>query len=727
MKRSLLFGWILFALFLLVFTSAFEFLTNNQGSFDQGTYVNTTYNITLQGLQLNSSRHENITAGTYTSMIFDAGRNATWQSITLDRKLTQQEYLFVVEGTGSVYASHNGGVNWTKRNNDYGHGSNTRDMMADDKYVYILYSNSGKEVWRSSDVGRTWILMNSTISGNAVLVSEADSRNNLYVISGPGTVYKSNTSGTTWTVQGDFNGGGATNARALAINGTDALFVVDGNDAVYMSTNEGVNWTQRISDYGGGAVDDMDASNSSLYILFNKQIYRSNNSGASWGIINNSFTPYSQDGLRLHIARNNYFYVIDDPGRIFRSLDQGFTWKDIGDFNNGASNNALGLTSLLISTNVTYQVRSCSLSNCSDGTFQGPTGAGSVYHAPSSSFSFLGRYFQYWLNLTAQDGYITPDVYNITTSYLLSQLSSTANLTLNGTAGNITTLQGRNITILGELIGTNGTLNISIDSLVEASGNAPLTYIKNFTTNGTFAVGLWYYGDENFTASNATYFVTVQPEQSSGSNQTNQTNQTSGGSTGGSSSSSSGPGFSPNTGNSAFDSKYRSGEAPATAQRSPSVPSPSSPSASAPAATQTPTPSSGLDSITGAAVSTSSSRLLKMTPSDKVVGLVFLILILAVLLLYLIKHIRQRNEPLIQRFKKVISSQPSQQHSLYLNNLKKIYEKDSLSRQLEQVNNNHVFKQPPQRNIKIQQPLLQNVQRTKAGKAVVALKEVYKL
>ena len=116
-----------------------------------------------------------------------------------------------------------------------------------------------------------------------------------------------------------------------------------------------------------------------------------------------------------------------------------------------------------------------------------------------------------------------------------------------------------------------------------------------------------------------------------------------------------------------------------------------------------------------------------MTPSDKVVGLVFLILILAVLLLYLIKHIRQRNEPLIQRFKKVISSQPSQQHSLYLNNLKKIYEKDSLSRQLEQVNNNHVFKQPPQRNIKIQQPLLQNVQRTKAGKAVVALKEVYKL
>ena len=185
-------------------------------------------------------------------MIFDAGRNATWQSITLDRKLTQQEYLFVVEGTGSVYASHNGGVNWTKRNNDYGHGSNTRDMMADDKYVYILYSNSGKEVWRSSDVGRTWILMNSTISGNAVLVSEADSRNNLYVISGPGTVYKSNTSGTTWTVQGDFNGGGATNARALAINGTDALFVVDGNDAVYMSTNEGVNWTQRISDYGGG-------------------------------------------------------------------------------------------------------------------------------------------------------------------------------------------------------------------------------------------------------------------------------------------------------------------------------------------------------------------------------------------------------------------------------------------------------------------------------------------
>ena len=108
----------------------------------------------------------------------------------------------------------------------------------------------------------------------------------------------------------------------------------------------------------------------------------------------------------MHIARNNYFYVIDDPGRIFRSLDQGFTWKDIGDFNNGASNNALGLTSLLISTNVTYQVRSCSLSNCSDGTFKDLQGL-EAFTTLRQVLSFLGRYFQYWLNLTAQDGYIT--------------------------------------------------------------------------------------------------------------------------------------------------------------------------------------------------------------------------------------------------------------------------------------------------------------------------------
>ena len=116
-----------------------------------------------------------------------------------------------------------------------------------------------------------------------------------------------------------------------------------------------------------------------------------------------------------------------------------------------------------------------------------------------------------------------------------------------------------------------------------------------------------------------------------------------------------------------------------------------------------------------------------MTPSDKVVGLVFLILILAVLLLYLIKHIRQRNEPLIQRFKKVISSQPSQQHSLYLNNLKRSMKRIPYHGNLEQVNNNHVFKQPPQRNIKNTTTSSPNVQRTKAGKAVVALKEVYKL
>ncbi|HEA46194.1 MAG TPA: hypothetical protein ENH99_00220 [Candidatus Pacearchaeota archaeon] len=58
------------------FTGLVVFDQSNQTHFDEGTYVNTTYN--GSAIVLNESQ----TNGKYTSKIFDAGEESSWDSLT---------------------------------------------------------------------------------------------------------------------------------------------------------------------------------------------------------------------------------------------------------------------------------------------------------------------------------------------------------------------------------------------------------------------------------------------------------------------------------------------------------------------------------------------------------------------------------------------------------------------------------------------------------------------
>ncbi len=77
--RKVKFAAILFIL-AFSFVAANIFQDNNQATFDAGTHNGTFYNSTFSAVQLNLSGA--FLNGTYTSQIFDAGRNATWKNIS---------------------------------------------------------------------------------------------------------------------------------------------------------------------------------------------------------------------------------------------------------------------------------------------------------------------------------------------------------------------------------------------------------------------------------------------------------------------------------------------------------------------------------------------------------------------------------------------------------------------------------------------------------------------
>lgn len=378
------------------------FLDNEQNDFDAGIYNNTEWNgssVVLSGDNL---------SGNFISRVFDAGSDASWNNINYLGNVPNLEFLFCVDGGGDVYKSTDLGMTWSLSQEDYGRTIATEDMFSNTDYLYLL-SNAGNEIWRSPN-GTGFSLIYNDFDGKSPLVGDVDNDGNLYVATGPGEVWKSSDNGVSWIYQGDANGGATNDPKGLVINSSDDLFVVDATGDVYFSINDGVTWIKVNDGYGGSTgTDGLESdSNGNLYILLNYELYKSSDSGISWQVINDSFTPYGNVPVEILVDLNDNIFILDAIGRIFKSTDFGINWNEIGDCNNGATNDPKGITNFVQSTSLELQVRNCSQSNCSDGTWQSIN---------LSDIDLVGRYFQYEIDFSTPDSSITPELYNVSIDY----------------------------------------------------------------------------------------------------------------------------------------------------------------------------------------------------------------------------------------------------------------------------------------------------------------------
>ncbi|MBU0898867.1 MAG: hypothetical protein KKB03_00815, partial [Nanoarchaeota archaeon] len=128
---------VLFPVFMFFRTNLIGFVVwqaGNQSSFDEGTYANVFYNTTGGFLQLNTTE----TSGTYTSVVFDAESNSTWNNMSWTETLATQVRLIVVDGQADIWKSVDSGANWTLVKDDYNNGeSNNAIYMLSDSNDYL--------------------------------------------------------------------------------------------------------------------------------------------------------------------------------------------------------------------------------------------------------------------------------------------------------------------------------------------------------------------------------------------------------------------------------------------------------------------------------------------------------------------------------------------------------------------------------------------------------------
>ncbi|MHA1201314.1 MAG: LamG-like jellyroll fold domain-containing protein [Candidatus Heimdallarchaeaceae archaeon] len=116
--------------------------------------------------------------------------------------------------------------------------------------------------------------------------------------------------------------------------------------------------------------------------------------------------------------------------------------------------------------------------------------------------------YNYECNLTESQNYTAAT--NIST-FIVNQIASEVNLTLNSTEGNITITNGTSILLNGTLITGDlaATLQLYNDGIIINSGTTEVSNTTLFPTPGFFNITVIYISSENYTISSETYWVNV--------------------------------------------------------------------------------------------------------------------------------------------------------------------------------------------------------------------------
>lgn len=171
----------------------------NKTHFDQGTYENTKY--TEDHIQLTS----NNTTGTYTSKIFDAGKNTVWNTINWKEELPYYEELTIDTNTLLLCHFNNntictGNMIGKNGNVSYTTGKFETDALHIDNDDYLLYNATNNintaegtiEFWFKANLdfwedGFKNILFNAIIFDNSIIISNPKENNLKFSYKAQGT------------------------------------------------------------------------------------------------------------------------------------------------------------------------------------------------------------------------------------------------------------------------------------------------------------------------------------------------------------------------------------------------------------------------------------------------------------------------------------------------------------------------------------------------------------
>jgi len=269
----------------------------------------------VKGEQKSTDTWKNI--GPYETVNFDSNGNPESRPtqanvFCLGVAPTNTSVVYAGAETGGIYKTIDKGLNWFPTTMSYDMG-NMEDIKVDPLNENIVYANDGKTLYHTTDGGSTWAVL-YTFSGNVEqLLIDTDETNIIY---------------------------------AACTNG------------LFKSTDTGISWTQKFTTKLYDIEFKPNSADTTLYIaalnssINRPEIFKSDDSGESWNLIDNGFYAGSTDpvasvnGCKIGVTPADperiYAGVIatgkaGDNGwiGIYYSMDAGVTWQDDSGFAGG--------------------------------------------------------------------------------------------------------------------------------------------------------------------------------------------------------------------------------------------------------------------------------------------------------------------------------------------------------------------------------------------------------
>jgi hypothetical protein len=253
---------------------------------------------------------------------------AAFSAISSTNAIIRDSLVFVLEVTGEVYESTDGGKSFSYQGDaSAGFVATCINRSNDDLYAFV----DNGSVYRSTDSGQNWLYRGDAFAGAPIGVDMTiDSNDYIYLIQTDGDVYQSTDGGANFNTKGD----AGANLRGIEANfSNDDLYTVEVDGDISYSSDSGDTWTTRGDASTGNDIKDIAIDSSGyVYVLeASGEVYRSTDYG-------NTFSQMGDIGTDIYNGicidtRYDYIYVIEDTGQVYLSVDYGANWtlrSDIG-------------------------------------------------------------------------------------------------------------------------------------------------------------------------------------------------------------------------------------------------------------------------------------------------------------------------------------------------------------------------------------------------------------
>lgn len=242
---------------------------------------------------------------------------------------TIQGQTMYVGGDGYLARSINGGINWTLINNLPSINFSIKALLNIQGTIYVGGNGAGVgegPIFKSTDDGKNWSNASTGINSNFHITGFGSQGDAIYAYGysssgGSYGVFKSIDNGNNWTPVN-----GLPNANDMTVNNS-TLYAAT-NQGIYKSTDAGSAWQAINNGIMGNSVADLfSLKNGTLFaVTENSGMYKSIDNGQSWSTVNlNKPVTTSFQSASIQEDDNSNLYALLD-GSVFKSDNDGNTW-----------------------------------------------------------------------------------------------------------------------------------------------------------------------------------------------------------------------------------------------------------------------------------------------------------------------------------------------------------------------------------------------------------------